>query len=198
GDEELSRRILIDLYLSGHPLATIGDEIIAAAFCSVGELWECGDVEVYEERRACEICLRIVRELRALQEPAPADAPTALGGTLDGDPYTLAVSLAEVVLRDAGFRACSLGHLLPFSTLHAALERCRPRLMWLSVSAVRDEPQFIAHVNRLQAAASDQGCAFVIGGRALQPDLRRQLTYGAYCDTFQHLYAFARTLLHAK
>ena len=198
GDDELGRSILIDLYLSGHSLAVIADEVIAEGFHSVGALWECGDVEVYEERRGCEICLRIVRELRQLQVAPPQDSPVALGGTLDGDPYTLAVTMAELVLRDAGFRASSLGHMLPFSTLHAALQKDRPRLLWLSVSSIRDEERFVAEVNRLHAAATELGTAFVIGGRALTAEIRKQLTYGAYCDTFQHLYAFGRTLLDAK
>jgi excisionase family DNA binding protein len=195
GQEEACRRIVVDLFLSGHSPATIGDQVIAEGFRRVGNLWECGDLEVYEERRGCELCLRIVHELRGLQEPPADDAPVALGATVDGDPYTLAVSLAEVVLREAGYRATSLGHMLPFSTLHVALAEQRPQLMWLSVSSIRDEAKFADEVNRLYDACLAAGAALVLGGRALTEEVRRQLRYSAYCDTFLHLKSCAETLL---
>ena len=43
-----------------------------------------------------------------------------MGGTLDGDPYTLAACMSELVLRDCGWRASSLGNMLPFETLRSA------------------------------------------------------------------------------
>lgn len=195
GNDDACRRILIDLYLSGHGLAAIGDRILAESFRQVGHLWECGDLEVYEERRGCEICVRLVHELRALQEQPPTTAPVALGATLDGDPYTLAVAMAEVVLREAGYRATSLGHMLPFNTLHAALEQQRPRLMWLSVSSIRDLDRFAEEVNRLHEACVARGTALVVGGRALSEEVRKRLRYCAYCDTFEHLQACAESLL---
>lgn len=195
GNDDACRRILLDLYLSGHSLAVIGDRIFAESFQQVGKLWECGDLEVYEERRGCEICVRLVHELRSLQETPRDDAPLALGATLDGDPYTLAVSLAEVALREAGYRAISLGHMLPFNTLHTALERQRPRLMWLSVASIRDLERFTAEVNRLHEACLARGAALVIGGRAFTEEVRKQLRYCSYCDTFAHLQATAQSLL---
>ena len=42
--------------------------------------------------------------------------------------------------------------------------------------------------------ARAQRTAIVLGGKALHPDLRRQLRYSTYCDTFQHLADFASLL----
>lgn len=194
GNEDLCRRIVMDLFLAGRGMAVICDGIIAEGFQRVGEMWSCGEVEVYEERRACEITARMVHELRSFLEPPEGSAPIALGATLDGDPYTLAVSMAELVLRESGFRAQSLGHMLPFATLHTAIVEQRPRLLWLSVSAIRDVDGFTAELNRLFQCAVEHGAALVLGGRALNEELRRRLSYSAYCDTFQHLQSFARTL----
>ena len=38
------------------------------------------------------------------------------------------------------------------------------------------------------------GTALAVGGRALTEDLRKRMTYSAYCDNMQHLEAFANTL----
>ncbi len=197
GEEEACRQILLDLYLAGHCLSTICDQGIAETFHEIGALWECGDVEVYEERRACEMCLRAVHELRHLLPPPPVDAPVAFGATLDGDPYTLAVTIAELVLRDSGWNAQSLGHMLPFATLHTAIERHAPRLLWLSLSTIRDEDSFCTEMNRLFDKAEQARTALVIGGRSLSPEIRRRIRYSSYCDTFLNLQDFAETLISA-
>lgn len=194
GDDDAARQIVLDLYLAKQAVSVICDQVVAAAFEEIGDFWECGDVEVYEERRACEISSRLVHELRELVPPPPADAPVAIGGTLDGDPYTLAVSMAELVLRDVGWNASSLGHMLPFATLHAAMQALRPKLIWLSVSVVRCEERFVEEMNRLFETAESLGVALAIGGRSLSAELRRQLRYTAFCDTFQHLEDYSRSI----
>lgn len=195
GDEGLCRQIVTDLYLQGHPAAKLCDEVLAAAFHEIGDRWECGHLEVYEERRACELCLRVVFHLRTLLPQVSNTAPVALGGTLDGDPYTLAVSMAEIVLWEAGFRAMSLGHMLPFATLHSAIRKHRPRLIWLSISAIRDDARFATEMNQLFDTALEHDTALVVGGVALTEDVRKAIRYSAYCDTFAHLDGFARALL---
>ncbi|GAB4141932.1 MAG: excisionase family DNA-binding protein [Planctomycetaceae bacterium] len=195
GDETVCRQIVLDLYLANHPLSLICDEVLARAFHEIGDRWECGDVEIFEERRACEISTRLVHELRRLHPPAPPTAPLAEGGTLDGDPYTLACSMAELVLRDSGWNAVPLGNRLPFETLRTALQKTRPKLLWLSVSHIVTEEQFVQEMNRLFDEATKTKTALVLGGVALTEPIRQKLRYSAYCDTFQHLESFAKTLL---
>lgn len=196
GEEDVCRQIVLDVYLAQQPLSIICDQVIAAAFHRIGELWQCREVEVYEERRSCEICLRLVHELRHLVRQPPADGPTALGATLDGDPYTLAVSMGELVLREAGWNAASLGHMLPFETLQTAIRRHKPKLFWLSVSSIREADRFSAEMAKLAQVARRQTTRLVAGGRALTPEVRKSLAGWTVCDTFEQLAALARTLHH--
>ena len=39
--------------------------MITDAMHGIGDAWDCNDVDVYQERRACEICLRLIYELRS-------------------------------------------------------------------------------------------------------------------------------------
>ncbi len=195
GADDVCRQVVLDLHLAKRPIPVICDSVIAQAFHNIGDMWDCGEVEVYEERRACEICLRVVHELRQRVASPPQDAPIAFGATLDGDPYTLAVSMAELVLRVAGWNAMSLGHMLPFDTLRKAIEQHSPKLVWLSVSAVRDETRFVAEFNQLFEHADKLGAAIAVGGVALTPEIRRQIRFSAHCETFQHLEDFARVML---
>jgi excisionase family DNA binding protein len=192
--DEFQCRLLLQLYLSQHSVCEICDKVIAGAFRDIGDAWTRGAVEVYQERRACEICLRILHELRAALPPASAAAPLAIGGTLGRDPYQIATKSVELTLREAGWRAESYGSALPAATWCAALRDTRPRVFWLSVSWIESPEEFLADYCSLFAAANGLGTAVLVGGQALTPELRHQMPYSAYCDTFRHVANFAATL----
>lgn len=194
GNEEATRQIVLDLYLSRHSLAVICDKVIAPAFCEIGNRWECGDVEVYMERRACELCMRLLHHLRDLVPAAGAEAPLAIGCTLDGDPYTVAACMASLVLRDSGWNASSLGNMLPFATIRRAIERERPKMIWMSISTVRTHERFVDEMNETVDYAVERGTAVVLGGRGLTQPIREKLHYTAFCDTFQQLVTTAASL----
>ena len=193
GHEARCRQVAIDLYLAEHSVATICDDVLAAAFRQIGDLWACGEAEVYQERRGCEITLRILHELRMLLPPPPGDAPVALGGSAAGDQYSLGTTMAELVLRDAKWNAVSIGDNLPFETIAAAIRKHRPVFFWLSCSHIASEAEFLSGYAALQEEFA-MDVAMVVGGFALTEDLRQRMKYSAYCDNMQHLEVFAQTL----
>ena len=197
GREDECRRIVLDLFLAEHGLDKICDTVIAPAFTKIGRLWECGTAEVFQERRGCEITLYVLRELRSLVPSPRQGAPKAIGAAPAGDQYSLATTMAELVLRDASWDAASLGDNLPLATLGEAIKFHRPQLFWLSCTHLSDEEEFL----RGYAGLFDEfglEVAFVVGGRALNESLRKRMRYAAYCDNMQHLQSFAQTLLGAK
>lgn len=194
GDEEVCRRVVLDVYLAKHRLSTICDQVLGGAFQSIGSRWDCGDVEVFEERRACEICVCVIHELRRMVMTPEKSAPAAMGGTVSGDPYSLANLMVELVLRGAGWDASSLGCQLPFVTLRSAIEKHRPQLFWLSVSSVPDDTAFIDEMNTLFETTEANGTALVLGGRGLTPEIRRSIRYTSFCDTLEHIEAFISKL----
>jgi methanogenic corrinoid protein MtbC1 len=193
GNEERCRQLILDLYLARRRLCEIGDVAIAAAFHQLGERWQHGDVEVYQERRACEICLRVLHELRAVLVPPAPDAPRAIGGTLAGDGSSLPTTMVELVLRESGWRAETLGTGHPPPTLCAAIRDIRPRLFWLSASYINDADLFVSDCETIYRTAVDSGVALVVGGRALAQTIRQRIQYAAYCDNLRHLTSFAET-----
>jgi methanogenic corrinoid protein MtbC1 len=159
----------------------------------VGELWECGDMEVYQERLGCEICTRILDDCRDYVPVPLPDAPLAIGATPAGDPYTLATRMAELVLKESGWHSISLGNNLPLRTLAVAVRDKRPRLVWLSVSYIPDVDAFVDEYTEFHASL-DPRVAVVIGGRALTESLRRRIRFFGYCESFQQLGEMAVTL----
>jgi excisionase family DNA binding protein len=191
-DEGKCRQVVLDLFLEGHRLSRIFDEVVAPAFHKIGDSWGCGEVEIYRERRACRICVRVLHELRSVLSP-PAVGPIALGGTPEGDFYDVPTMLVELVLRENGWQAASLGSSLPVETLIAAIQENQPKLFWLSVSHIADAEHFVAGYRRLYEAVAGK-TSIVVGGRALTDEIRKQIQYAAYCDNLQHLEAYLASL----
>ena len=194
GEESRCRQIAVDLYLADHSLSVICDDVLSAAFREIGDRWACGAAEIYQERRGCVIALRVIEELHSLLPPLPPGiSPTAIGGASAGDQYNLGTSMAELVLSDSKWDARSLGSNLPFETLAAAIRDHHPKLFWMSCTHIADRDAFITGYNYLyDEFATD--VAFVVGGFALDEDLRERMKYAAYCDNMKHLEGFAQTL----
>lgn len=192
-NEQACQAIVFDLFLDGQPVSRIFDEVIAVAFRTIGQKWECHEADIYQERCSCQIALGVLHELRSKQPP-PNSGLVALGATIEGDQYSLPVMMSEIVLRSVGWAAQLLGSSIPFDSMAKAIQEFKPEMFWLSVSFIPDEPAFIAGFNRLFETASKTNTAMVVGGRALTPEIRTRIRYSAFCDTMRHLEEFARTL----
>ena len=187
-------RIVFGLYFAGHSVVDICDKVVASVFHEIGHRWEDGRVQVYQERRSCEICTSALFQLRSALPAPPANAPTAIGATLEHDPYTLASAMVAVSLREMSWKAESYGPGHPCDTLAAAIQDMKPRLFWLSVSSIPSAPAFIAECNNLYDVAVANGTALALGGRALTDQIRKEIRYSAFCDNLSHLTAFAKTI----
>lgn len=194
GNSAVATRIILDLYITRHPVWQIGDEVVGPALSDVGLAWQCGNLSAFQERWGCEIVQRCLYVLDAAVPEPPADAPRAVGGTLEGDHYRLATTLCEAVLREAGWQAQSFGTSLPQPSLIDAVRKIRPRLCWLSVSHVADADRFVAELNELFDAAKAGGTALVVGGRGFSEELRRRCRYTTYCERLKDLHAFAESI----
>lgn len=194
GDEPAVRGAVLRPYLAGSDLAGIFDQLLAPAFHRIGHDWERGALEVYREHRAVEIATRMMAELRELIPEPPRRAPVAIGGTLEGDPYTLPLLMAGLVLREAGWRAEPFGPNHPARTLAAALGDVRPRLLWLSVSHVADRAGLVRSYAELHERARALRVAIVIGGQALDADLRTSLRCAAFCASMAELIGLSDAL----
>ena len=193
GDEKECRRLLIEWYGCVSSFANVGDELICRAFAQLGDLWHQGKIEIFQERRACELCGRLLHEFRRLfAEPSPM-APYAIGAATSGDYYALPGQMVEVTLREAGWQAVNLGVNLPLNTILEAVRIERPKLFWLSVSHLNDQDKFVEDYSCFWNSLPRE-TVVVVGGRALTDGLRPKLKYTAHCDTLQQLSMLAKTL----
>lgn len=186
-DADRCRVLLLELRRLGFSMAEIGDAVAAPAFERIGQAWQCGNLEIYCERAACELFSEVLVELdRLLPDPRP-DSPSAVGGSLSHDHYRLASQLVRLVFREKGWRALYLGEHLPPATLAHAIHDLKPAVFWLSVSFVASTEDLIAACRSVFEAAKQEGTLLVVGGRGIEEPLRRRLPYSAYCQDLMHL-----------
>lgn len=186
GMEATCRRILQERITSGWSATEAAEKLITDAMCGIGEAWTCDQLDIYQERRGCDIALRLVNELRASLPPIDPGAPVAIGGAPAGDPYQLPTALVELALRQVGWQAMSLGNNVPLESFQQATHDCDPQLVWLSVSSISDPIVFVAQVNEF-AERLGENVPLLVGGRALDDTIRPQLRYTAHCDSVKHL-----------
>lgn len=195
GDGRAARAVIRKTCDAGLPIEILADRVIAPAMASVGHQWEAGRLDVWQEHRGTEICVAAVHDLQDLLESRrERDRPVAVGGAPEGDPYVLPSLLAQLVLLDAGWDAVNLGPNLPLTSLAKAVRELRPRLLWLSVSYLRNIREFVRAYGDLYRIADQCGVAVAVGGRGLAADVRSSLIYTTHGDGLSHLAAFARTL----
>ena len=192
GDETTCRKFVSNWFALHGGITSLADNLLSVAFRSIGSRWECGTVEIYQERRGSEICCQLIHELRRLLPEPQGYAPLAMGGTASGDLYQLSNQIVEVVFRENGWRTISLGTNIPFASLLSAARKHMPKVFWLSVSHIENVDQFVVDYNHF-AKNLPKGVMLVLGGKALNEQVRPSLSYSAHCDSMLQLANLARS-----
>ena len=134
GDEQRCVELLHQRIALGWSRAEAAEDLITDAMRGMGDAWDCGELEVYQERRSCTICSRLIYDLRDSLPELPGDASIAIGAAPESDPYQLPTAMVELALRESGWNAINLGNDLPLDSLIQAVADYQPRLVWLSVT----------------------------------------------------------------
>ena len=195
GNEDSVRQIVNDLYLAGNPISRICDRLICPVFRRIGARWASLAIDVYQERRSCELMQLTLHGLRTMLKE-PDQEWIACGGTLEGDHYAIPNTMVELVLREALWNASSLGIAVPCQSMAKALTDMKPKLFWLSVSHIPDDDEFIEQIDHLSHHAEKLKTVFVMGGRALNQAMLRRLPNHSFliCESMQQLETLALQL----
>ena len=195
GASSRARQIIGEAFDAGFGASAVGDQLIRPVMERLGHGWEAGVIDVYQEHEATEIVSAALREqVERTSCDERGAAPLALGAAPEGDPYSLALMLGELVLREAGWNVRNLGTNLPLQSLGWAVRDHRPRLVFLSVNHLASPTRFARDYLKFSQTAAARGVAVMLGGRALDPELRGQLVAACFGERLAHLEEFARRL----
>jgi methanogenic corrinoid protein MtbC1 len=138
-------------------------EEIAAAFAEIGRLWEIGSCRVFEEHAASEALRRAAAFCGATRRPEP-DAKDALLFSIASDRHTLGLSLAELVVMEAGWNVHWLGEGPPIEDLDALVASKRPQLLIVSASSASNRQAVEAYQSALESVAGRERIRLLIAG----------------------------------
>ena len=200
GDSLRTRSILQNLRDSGISAFSLADNTIRPIMRTIGHGWETGQIDVYQEHDATLILSSILTEFnlklsRSLVEPAPL----AIGAGVEGDPYSLALHLGELTLRELGWNVRNLGGNLPLESLSKAILRYQPRLVFLCLNGDTGIPEdaLISQFRQLEKTISTSdgsGTRILLGGRAIPARLKESLTRIGLGDSLADLVNLAKQI----
>jgi MerR family transcriptional regulator, light-induced transcriptional regulator len=195
GERRLARGLILSWYLQGRSLPALFDGPVSESMHQIGELWNHDARGILIEHRATEICIGIMAEIRELLPAVVEDAPLALGGGPQNDPYVLPTMMADAVLAEVGFRSVNFGANTPVGLLmDEAIER-RARLVWLSISAAQESKSLRAAIKQLADGLARHNINLVLGGRCHAACIPRDSDNVSLIGSMSELAAFARGLL---
>jgi excisionase family DNA binding protein len=142
--------------------STVAEEI-AAALAEIGQLWEIGLCRVFEEHAASEALRRAAAFCAAARRPDP-EAKDALLFSAASERHTLGLSLAELVVIEAGWNAHWLGEGPPIEDLDPLLTSKRPQLLIVSASSASTRQAVEAYQAALESVAGRESIRLIIAG----------------------------------
>lgn len=194
GDRHLATGMLVSWYLDGESLHSLFDGPMRQAMSRIGELWSHDPRGILVEHRATAICIEAVALLAGLLPPPDSDAPFALGGAPQQDPYQLPAMMAGAVLSACGFRAANFGAATPVELLgREAVER-NARLVWLSITTPANSNPLRDSIDALARTLSRRNIQLVLGGRSHSAYLPRAGKNAVAVGSMTELAAFAQGL----
>ena len=192
GNAAGAKGCVTSLFLNGSNVAAISDGAIQQAMQQIGELWHEDPRGILTEHRATDICLQAIGVVRQMLGEPPENAPIALGGAPEGDPYLLPSLIAATVLAEAGYRDINFGPNTPLEVLATAAEELKPRIVWLAVKTATDRTKLRLKINELAERLAILKVNLVIGGSAIEQLAIRSSKNVQMMQNMNELSAFAR------
>ncbi len=145
-------------------------DFIGRVVAEVGARWARGEVTILEEHLASE---RLSRALARCTSTIPVrqSAPECLLATAEGDDHTLGLSLAEIVLREAGWSARFAGRRTPTQEILRVVEEQGVDMVAMSASSnSSNRASLEEQVVPLAEAAGRTNVLLVLGGTGAWPE----------------------------
>ena len=135
---------------------------VASAIAEIGRRWEAGCCEVFEEHAASEALHRAAAACCG-EMHRDSNARRAALLTVENERHTLGLSLAELVLADAGWRTMWIGEGPPAEELASLATKLKPELLVVSASSL-NKPAAMARYHAALGKICDGGTQLVLAG----------------------------------
>ena len=137
--------------LARHGLQYFVQDIVAPLTHRIGDAWEDGDIEVFEEHLFTELTKRVLRQSIAAL-PQGSGNPRVMLTTLPDEQHVLGLLMVEALFALDGAECIPLGTQMPMTEISRAAEAHRADIVTLSFSAAfpaRQIPEALLQLRQL-------------------------------------------------
>lgn len=187
GDEREIRAEMLAVRRHRLSWAQLADEL-ASVLVELGRRWEVGNCLIFEEHIATE-ALRRAAASCASDIPRSPGAPRAVLCSIPGERHQLGLSLAELVLAEAGFRVFFVGEGPPPGEMQMLLGKLQPSLLIVTGTAGIARVAARNYQRAWLAATSEHSVRLVLAGHApWQPAPNAEFiqTFVGFSDFLNH------------
>jgi excisionase family DNA binding protein len=172
-------------------------EEIVAAVSEIGAMWEAGECRVYQEHAASEALKRAIH-LCLAKQTVTADQGLAVLFTVPGERHSLGLSLAQLVVADAGWDILWLGDGPPEAELVLLVEDRRPDLLVASCSGSSPRGGVEPYEEALLSVAKTHKVDLVLAGAGPWSERSRAKRVTSFAEFHDALAKSAKTKTRTK
>lgn len=143
-------------------------EELGLALALLGDSWARGEISVLEEHLASDRLYRALSQV-TLGFTSPSGDRTCLLAAAEGEEHLLGLALADLVLRENGWRTLWSGRATPARELVGALGKQEVAMVALSASVSAERRRLAAEARTLSAACRQRDIPLVLGGAGPWP-----------------------------
>jgi methanogenic corrinoid protein MtbC1 len=172
--------ILKEARRRGHTLASVGDNVIAPAMHTIGDMWRAGKIGVLDEHTATFATAQALMDWRQSTQKTRPEGGVAIVGCSEGELHNIASIIIAGILESLSWKVIYLGHHTPVFSFAEAITKFSPDLVCISITMTDNIERAARDYEKLRRAASKSGVKLVLGGEALKDECVRARFRGAH------------------
>lgn len=189
GDKSAARAIILHLIQYGMSTDQIYRQFMEQALVKTGDLWQAGEIAVWQEHLISEIVQINMALLKGARRQEAVQSKRILCLLPGEESHMIGLRMMGDLLEERGHQVHFLGNGLPADNVFEAIAKLKPDFVLLSVTMpgnVSSAKSMIRHIHQQLGVMSPH---IIIGGKALEQleDPRVQLNAYAECQTIEVL-----------
>lgn len=165
-DKNMARTLIMSLYERGLSLEDMYFKIFTYALKKVGEYWEIGQMEVWQEHYISEVILDLMSELKAKENGVLKNNYSILTLTPGSELHNIGLKMISDLLELRGWDVTYIGSNVPVKSLLQAIEIIRPNLLAISVTMPDHIDSACNTISAIKNRFGKKAPTIVVGGNA--------------------------------
>jgi MerR family transcriptional regulator, light-induced transcriptional regulator len=170
GDKKGAAELVNRLYKGGMKTKDIYSVVLEKALRKVGELWEKGKVDIWEEHLISEATADIMREVKTWEKKADYTHHSIMALTSGPELHNIGLKMITDMLELEGWRVIYLGSNVPVRSLIRAIESKKPDVLAISITLEHHIDSAKNLIGAIREHIGINSPRIIVGGAAFHRD----------------------------